>query len=179
MVHYTSGSSGRPKGIVLSSHAIMMRVAMMLRTVGLGPGDRVLMPTSISDASSVAVVIAALCAGGTKLAASITRDGPSRLLHLAARERATVLIATAALLRSLRSLAAFPAAAARLRLLSPQAILARLGDRLGLLSGGARDLPDAAVKRALALSNGNGKELREKRATLFQPDNGLELSRGV
>ena len=32
-------------------------------------------------------------------------------------------------------------AAARLRLLSPQAILARLGDRLGLLSGGARDLP--------------------------------------
>jgi predicted ATPase/class 3 adenylate cyclase len=32
-------------------------------------------------------------------------------------------------------------AAARLRLLSPQAILARLGDRLSLLSGGARDLP--------------------------------------
>jgi predicted ATPase/class 3 adenylate cyclase len=32
-------------------------------------------------------------------------------------------------------------AAARLRLLSPQAILARLGDRLALLSGGARDLP--------------------------------------
>ena len=32
-------------------------------------------------------------------------------------------------------------AAARLRLLSPQAILARLGDRLSILSGGARDLP--------------------------------------
>src|SRR5207248_7861720 len=32
-------------------------------------------------------------------------------------------------------------AAARLRLLSPQALLARLGSRLKLLTGGARDLP--------------------------------------
>jgi predicted ATPase len=33
-------------------------------------------------------------------------------------------------------------AAARVRLLPPQALLARLGDRMGLLTGGARDLPD-------------------------------------
>jgi predicted ATPase len=32
-------------------------------------------------------------------------------------------------------------AAARVRLLSPEAVLARLGNRLGLLTGGARDLP--------------------------------------
>jgi predicted ATPase/DNA-binding XRE family transcriptional regulator len=33
-------------------------------------------------------------------------------------------------------------AAARAKLLSPEAVLARLGNRLGLLTGGARDLPD-------------------------------------
>jgi predicted ATPase len=33
-------------------------------------------------------------------------------------------------------------AAARIRLLPPEAMLARLGNRLGLLRGGARDLPD-------------------------------------
>ncbi|HEV2124887.1 MAG TPA: protein kinase, partial [Chloroflexota bacterium] len=33
-------------------------------------------------------------------------------------------------------------AAARVRLLPPEAVLARLGNRLGLLTGGARDLPD-------------------------------------
>jgi tetratricopeptide (TPR) repeat protein len=33
-------------------------------------------------------------------------------------------------------------AAARVKLLTPQAILARLGDRLALLAGGARDLPE-------------------------------------
>jgi predicted ATPase/class 3 adenylate cyclase len=45
-------------------------------------------------------------------------------------------------------------AAARLRLLSPQAILARLGDRLGLLSGGARDLParQQTLRAAIAWS---------------------------
>ncbi len=45
-------------------------------------------------------------------------------------------------------------AAARLRLLTPQAILARLGDRLGLLSGGARDLParQQTLRAAIAWS---------------------------
>jgi len=33
-------------------------------------------------------------------------------------------------------------AAARINVLSPQAMLARLGDRLSLLSGGARDRPE-------------------------------------
>ena len=36
--------------------------------------------------------------------------------------------------------------------------------------------PDASLKRALALTNGNAKELRENRATLFSFDNGLEHS---
>jgi len=45
-------------------------------------------------------------------------------------------------------------AAARLRLLTPQAILARLGDRLALLSGGARDLPERqqTLRAAIAWS---------------------------
>lgn len=36
--------------------------------------------------------------------------------------------------------------------------------------------PDASLKRALALTNGNARELRQNRATLFSFDNGLELS---
>lgn len=43
-------------------------------------------------------------------------------------------------------------------------------------AGESEPLPAGAVlKRALALTNGNGKELRAKRATLFQEDNGMEL----
>lgn len=36
--------------------------------------------------------------------------------------------------------------------------------------------PDASLKRALALTNGNGKELRQYRATMFSVDNGLRNS---
>jgi predicted ATPase/class 3 adenylate cyclase len=46
-------------------------------------------------------------------------------------------------------------AAARVRVLSPPAILARLGDRLALLSGGARDLPERqqTLRGAIAWSH--------------------------
>ena len=44
-------------------------------------------------------------------------------------------------------------AAARVRVLTPQAILDRLGDRLALLSGGARDLPERS-RRCAAPSRG-------------------------
>ena len=46
-------------------------------------------------------------------------------------------------------------AAARIRLLSPQAIMDRLGDRMGLLSSGARDLPERqqTLRGAIAWSH--------------------------
>ncbi len=46
-------------------------------------------------------------------------------------------------------------AAARIRVLTPQAMLARIGDRLGLLSGGARDLPERqqTLRGAIAWSH--------------------------
>jgi predicted ATPase/class 3 adenylate cyclase len=46
-------------------------------------------------------------------------------------------------------------AAARIRILTPQAMLARLSDRLGLLSGGARDLPERqqTLRGAIAWSH--------------------------
>ena len=46
-------------------------------------------------------------------------------------------------------------AAARIRVFTPQAMLARLGDRLGLLSGGARDLParQQTLRNAIAWSH--------------------------
>ena len=46
-------------------------------------------------------------------------------------------------------------AAARIRVLTPQAMLGRLGDRLGLLSAGARDLParQQTLRGAIAWSH--------------------------
>jgi acyl-coenzyme A synthetase/AMP-(fatty) acid ligase len=117
MVHYTSGSTGRPKGIVLSSYGILTRTAMGIANQHLGPADRFLVPTTISDASSVAAVLSGIASGGTKLVVSVAAEGVGGLLRLAAREGVTVLSSTAALLRTLRGLALLPAALARVRLL--------------------------------------------------------------
>lgn len=38
--------------------------------------------------------------------------------------------------------------------------------------------PDLSIRRALALTNGNGKEVRERCVTLFQEDNGIPISLG-
>lgn len=117
MVHYTSGSSGRPKGIVLSAYSVLMRAIMRCHSLGLRPDDRVLIPTSIADASCLSGMMGALHAGGTALVAGIAHEGAGAFARLARDEGATVLAGSAAVLRSLRTLAAFPQAVARLRLL--------------------------------------------------------------
>ena len=61
----------------------------------------------------------------------------------------------------------------------PRFSLQEVATMVSMHAGGAADVSDQALRRALALSNGNGRDLREKKTTLFQPDNGLGLSRGV
>lgn len=60
----------------------------------------------------------------------------------------------------------------------PRFSLQEVANMVSMYCAGSPDIPDQAVKRALALSNGNGRDLREKRTTLLQPDNGIDPSRG-
>lgn len=75
-------------------------------------------------------------------------------------------------------------AAARIRVLSPQAILARLGDRLGLLAGGARDLParQQTLRGAIAWSYDLLNEAEQKllaRLSVFSGGATLEEAEAV
>jgi predicted ATPase/class 3 adenylate cyclase len=70
-------------------------------------------------------------------------------------------------------------AAARIRVLTPQAMLGRLGDRLGLLSSGARDLPERqqTLRGAIAWSHGMLEESDRElfaRLSVFVGGAGLE-----
>jgi predicted ATPase len=84
-------------------------------------------------------------------------------------------------------------AAARVRVLTPQAILDRLSDQLGLLSGGARDLPERqqTLRGAIAWSHdlleeadrrafarisvfAGGATLEQIEAVCFEPDERME-----
>ncbi|MFJ9861358.1 amino acid adenylation domain-containing protein [Streptomyces albogriseolus] len=77
-VMFTSGSTGTPKGVAVTHGAVVNGVRDLRRTVGVGPGSRMLAATSVNFDVSVFEIFTALTAGAT---VEIVRD----VLELAER----------------------------------------------------------------------------------------------
>jgi len=89
-VLYTSGSTGMPKGVVVSHRAVANRLRYQL--ADLGPGARVLQRTSLCFDVSVVEIFAPLWAGATVvLAGTSSRQDAGRLAHLVAEQQVTNL----------------------------------------------------------------------------------------
>ena len=99
---HTSGSAGRPKG-VLGTHAGMAAcIAWLHRSYPLGPGDVFAQRTSPDFADSVWEILAPLTAGASLAVVPdrVARD-PGLLWRFVAEHRATRLVLVPALLRAL------------------------------------------------------------------------------
>jgi non-ribosomal peptide synthetase-like protein len=100
-VVYTSGTTGRPKGVLVEHRSIVNLVAGDVVEFGLGPGDRVAQGSSLSYDSSVEEVWLAFATGATvvPMDAEVVRRGPDLVAFLR-QERITVLCPPPTLLRT-------------------------------------------------------------------------------
>ena len=124
IVLYTSGSSGRPKGIVLSQATALTRVRNQIVTNHLGPSDRFLSLGALGTTAGLMVSLIALLSGILQLVVSVPAAGASNLLGLIRERRVTILWGVPALLRLLFEDASAAEALATLR------TVRTFGDRL-------------------------------------------------
>jgi fatty-acyl-CoA synthase len=86
---YTSGTMGKPKGVVLSHRNLVGTAARAAEILHLAPGDRVLGAIPLFTIFGVHVVLTTLLTGGTLVLQE--RFDPSGVLDLIERERLTVV----------------------------------------------------------------------------------------
>jgi non-ribosomal peptide synthetase component F len=89
VVHFTSGSSGRPKGIVLSARSVLFRSAALAHRWALTPQDRVFAPSMPIASSGLCMLLAALTRGALVVLADVAAEGANAVLRLVEREGVT------------------------------------------------------------------------------------------
>lgn len=101
IVLYTSGSTGEPKGIVLSQAGVLWRVRNGIVGDHLNRRDRFLSLAALDTTSGMMASLSALLSGCLQLIVSVSGDGIGSLLALIREERVTILRGVPALLRML------------------------------------------------------------------------------
>src|SRR5580704_8503114 len=100
-VVFTSGSSGRPKGIVNSPRNLLQRVAQSINAAHVNADDRFLTLASLSTIVGVRDTITALVAGSSVHLLDAQRAGAREILNFIRAQSITILFAFPDLLRSL------------------------------------------------------------------------------
>jgi amino acid adenylation domain-containing protein len=117
VVLYTSGSSGRPKGICNDQLAILQRVDHFIDSCRLHADDRFILLSSPGTIAGVRDTLAALLSGATLHIADPHRLGTGGILRVLEERRITVCYTVSALLRELLRLPRAKEAARTLRVL--------------------------------------------------------------
>lgn len=100
-IHFTSGSGGKPKGIVISFRSTLYRALDSATTWGLTPADAVLVTALPATGAGLSFLLGTLHAGARFLLANIGTEGISAVLRLASQECVTCAASGPALWRAM------------------------------------------------------------------------------
>jgi amino acid adenylation domain-containing protein len=117
-VLYTSGSTGQPKGVVITRQALANRVRGMCTVFGFDQRDVVLHKTPVSADTAMWELLVSLFSGGLLVLADPGKQShPGHLFDLMSRHRVTTCFYVPSALRRVLEVPGFAAAARTLRLM--------------------------------------------------------------
>ena len=112
---YTSGSTGHPKGIVLSQRAVLHRACQLVNAVHLRPDDKVLSLASPSTIGGLQQIFEVMLTGATLVKLDLQRTGLGAVLQAIGERRLTMMFSTPAVWRSVAGIPNAAVALATLR----------------------------------------------------------------
>lgn len=102
---YTSGSTGQPKGIVLSQRAVLHRAAELVNSVHLHANDKVLSLASPGTIAGLQQIFEVMLSSASLVKLDLQRLGLGQILRVVAERRITMMFSTPAVWRSVSRLA--------------------------------------------------------------------------
>lgn len=112
---YTSGSTGQPKGVVLSQRAVLHRACELINSVHLRADDKVLSLASPSTIGGLQQIFEVMLSGATLVKLDLQRVGLGTVIEAVAERRITMMFSTPAVWRSVSGLEGARQALATLR----------------------------------------------------------------
>ena len=103
-VVYTSGSTGAPKGIVLSQRSVLHRSVELVNAVHLRPDDKVLSLASPGTIGGLQQIFEVMLSGASLVKLDLQRLGLGQILRTVAEQRITMMFSTPAVWRSVARL---------------------------------------------------------------------------
>ena len=100
---YTSGTTGRPKGVLSTHRTALHAAALLTNLVHLCVEDRIALPLSLSFSASIRFLFGALLNGGVLLPFSLKQEGIASLIDWLNRQTVTVCGLTGSMFREFLS----------------------------------------------------------------------------